>query len=155
MPSSSPPEGERELELQSTIEAMQEELESNLANGMEEAFPFDGVWVSESDDPALQWQVLVITSTYFYKVETQKPASSDIPEGVQEMFASIEAVDNDAQHIDLRIEGFRVNGRLVGFDFPIANVVYEVDGDVLKIGIARTGDGQYPPAPDDLAYYRK
>jgi hypothetical protein len=146
---------QREVELQGTIQALQTELESAQSAPLREPYPFEGLWVTETDDLTTTGQILVITDKHFYQVTTFTPNGSDVPTNLMEMFAILESVDQEAKHMDLRIQWFRNNGQFGGFDYPVANVVYEVSGDSLRIAIQRTGDGVYPEQPDPLPYYRQ
>jgi hypothetical protein len=146
---------EWEVDLQGTIQALETELDQAQAEPVDESYPFEGMWVTESEDISTTGQILVITKEHFYQVATFTAQGSDVTTNLMEMFATIEAVDPGLGHIELKVQWFRNNGKFGGFDYPIANVVYEVSGDTLRIAIQRTGDSRYPELPDPLPYYRQ
>lgn len=146
---------QREVALQSTIAALEGELQTSDASRAEAALPFEGFWVSESDDPSRSAQILVITKDSFYMLQTYDPSAPDLPVSAREMLAEIVSVDTKSNHILLRTRWFRTNGQFGAFGNPVATVTYTVDGDVLRIGMLRIDDTQFPEAADSEPYHRR
>ncbi|MDF1501237.1 MAG: hypothetical protein P1P76_12290 [Anaerolineales bacterium] len=138
-----------------TIEALQREIDS-LADGPEiESLPFEGFWVSESEDPSQTAQILVITPDSFYTLRTYDPDAPGLDPSAYEMYAEITSIDEANGHMVLRTQWFRTNGRFGGFDRPTARVTYRVEGDVLRLSLVRSDDGQFPESADSDPYYRQ
>jgi hypothetical protein len=146
---------QREADLQGTIAALEVESQASEASRLEAAFPFEGFWVSESDDPGMSAQILVITKDSFYELQTYDASAPNLPVSAHEMFADIVSVDSESNHIILRTKWFRTNGQFGGFGNPTATVTYAVENDLIRIGLLRIDDTQFPETPDSEPYYRK
>jgi hypothetical protein len=144
-----------DLELAETIEALEFELQALEASRVDAPLPFEGLWISESETPEHTAQILVITQSSFYFLETYDPAAENLPPAAREMFAEIQSYDLDKNHITLRIQWFRTNGVMGGFNTPTALVTYAVGEDIIQIAISRADDGLFPESPDPRVYFRK
>jgi hypothetical protein len=120
-----------------------------------EPLPFEGLWISEVDNPNQTAQILVITQSNFYMLETYDQAAENLPPAAREMFAEIRSYDLEKNQITLHIQWFRTNGVMGGFNSPTALVTYAVEGNTIRIGISRADDGLFPESPDPRAYFRK
>lgn len=149
------PQATRVRELSGTIEALESRLQTAQAAGADEPLPFEGLWVSESDDPEQMGQILSISRDGFYALETYSPSAADYPPAAREMFAEIQSYDLAKNHITLRIQWVRTNGVMGGFNVPRALVTYAVEEDAIQIAISRTGDGQFPELVEFRQYFRK
>lgn len=144
-----------QVDVLTTIEALEGETQTYEATQASAPLPFEGFWISESDDLTQSGQLLAITEDSFYQLQTYDPVAPNLPVSAREMFAEIVSYDLASNHMVLRIKWFRTNGQFGGFDHPTATVTYDVDGDILRIGILRRDDTQFPEAPNPEPYYRK
>ena len=144
----STPDASKELELLETIQTLEEAQQ-------DAPLPFEGLWISEADTPEKTAQILVITRDSFYTLETYDPAAENLPPAAREMLAEIRSYDLDKNQITLRIQWFRTNGVMGGFNSPTALVTYSVTEDTLQIAISRADDGLFPENPDPRVYFRK
>jgi len=113
--------------------------------------PFEGLWVSESDDLTRTDQVLAITGKSFYWIRTGNWArvvsEQGKPGGAHEEYAEIVSYDLQQGYISLRINWVRYNGVFVGFGDRGRDLFYVIDGDSIKVSSG--GDDPFE------TYYRK
>jgi len=150
----SSPQEDPILELEATVAALMSEGQP-AQTPASEPLPFQGLWVSASDDPAQAGQILVLTPESFYQVQTFDPLAPDYPPAARETFAEIVSYDLENSQLTLRIQWLRTNGTWGGFDQPTALITYRLEDDVLQIGISRSGDGQFPVSTGPLQYHRR
>lgn len=149
------PQATRVVELAGTIEALESRLQTAQDAEAEEPLPFEGLWVSESDDPEKTGQILSISRDSFYALETYSPSAADYPPAAREMFAEIQSYDLENNHITLRIRWLRTNGVMGGSNVPTALVTYAIDEDAIQIAVSRSGEGQFPVEAGTRRYLRK
>ena len=149
------PDVSKELELSETIQALESGLQALEAAQQAAPLPFEGLWISEDDTPDKTAQILVITRDSFYTLETYDPAAENLPPTAREMLAEIRSYDLEKNQITLRIQWFRTNGVMGGFNTPTALVTYAVTEDAIQIAISRADDGLFPDSPDPRIYCRK
>jgi hypothetical protein len=115
--------------------------------GTPERLPFEGMWVSEGDAPA----IIVFTKDSMYWVESDQVSQDQV--GARERFAKVVSYDLENNHITLLTQWIRVSGLMVGFDAPNFNITYQIDSETLRVGI---GWGEeFAAEADPLVYYRK
>ncbi len=111
------------------------------------ALPFEGIWVSEGDAPA----IIVFTKDSMYWVESDQVSADQM--GTRERFAEIVSYDLENSHITLLTKWIRVSGLMVGFDAPNFNITYSIEDDTLRVGVG--WDGEFAVDADPVAYFRK
>jgi hypothetical protein len=123
-------------------------IESPLpATTVPERLPFEGMWVSEAESPA----IIVFTKDSLYEVEPDQ-TNPDQPY-TREQFAKVVSYDLANHHISLRTQWIRAAGHMSGFGDPNFTITYLIDGDTLRIG---TGwEGEFATDTDPLVYHRK
>ena len=106
-----------------------------------EDMPFAGLWMSETE-------TLVFTKSSLYRVISNAEIGQ-----ANEQFAEIIAFDPLNNHITLRTQWIRVNGKSVGFDAPTYTLTYQINGDALQIG--RGTETEFTTQLDPMIYQRK
>lgn len=115
------------------------------ATPVPDRLPFEGMWMSDGDNP----EIIVFTKDSMYRVQSDQTTDS----AAREQFAKVVSFDLAANHISLRTQMIRVNGKKFGYDSPNFNVTYLIEGDTLRIGIG--WDDQFASEADPLVYHRK
>jgi hypothetical protein len=103
--------------------------------------PYLGLWSLEGEDGP---QMLVLTETSFYFVETGKTVSEE--GGTRERYAEVTAVDLENSQVTLMTKWIRVNGKMMGFDSPQFFLTYKIEDGMLSFGTSTEG------FPTELAY---
>ena len=106
-----------------------------------QAPPFSGLWMSETE-------TLVFTQTSLYRIESNADTGQ-----VSEQFAEIILYDPTNSHISLRIQWVKVNGKPVGFDYPVYSLSYKLGDHILQIGLGTETEFAVDLAP--TIYYQK
>jgi hypothetical protein len=113
----------------------------------EGGLPFEGLWISESQDSSgfYEHEVLAITARNLYWV-------SGAANGVTEELYEVASYDLQNNHITLIKIWIRRNGVSFGFDYNPWLLTYAVQGDELRITIA--GESEFPDEAISEPYYR-
>lgn len=115
------------------------------------ALPFEGLWISKSDDLTRTGQVLAITGKSVYWIQTgnwaRVPSEQGKPGGAHEEYAEIVSYNLQQGYISLLLNWARYNGVFIGFGDRARELFYVLDGDSIKVS---TGGGD----PFET-YYRK
>jgi hypothetical protein len=85
--------------------------------------PFEGIWTND------EGTVLILTANRFYFKFIQGQEG----EVVTETFAEILDYDLDAGHLHIYMDSILLNTRPGGFDYPQRYLIYQIDGDTLRI----------------------
>ncbi len=124
-------------------------------SGLDQAImPITGLWVSETGENVLPDQVIMITDSSFYWLQTQEQT-------VREEFSDIVSVDMVSGHMQVRMRWIRINGQQMGFDSPTYNLSFVREGDTLRItdgtGTSGRQETVYPDLPDETfpSFHRK
>jgi hypothetical protein len=107
--------------------------------------PFEGMWMTDGDDP----EIIAVTKDSMYQVQSDQPTDMV----AREHLSKIVSYDLAANHISLRTQMIRVNGKKFGYDSPNFTITYLIEGDTLRIGIG--GEDQFTTEMSPLVYYRK
>jgi hypothetical protein len=114
------PGGETEAPLASTTEAPVPTADYSLE------LPFEGIWTND------EGTVLVLTVNRFYF----KFLQGEEGEVVTENFAEILDYDLDAGHLHIYMDSVLLNTRPGGFDYPQRYLVFDFEGDTLRIAFS-------------------
>jgi hypothetical protein len=85
--------------------------------------PFEGIWTSEDGT------VLILTADRFYLKFLQGQEN----EVVTENLAKILDYDLEAGHLHIYMDAVLLNTRPGGFDYPQRYLMYQIDGDRIRI----------------------
>jgi hypothetical protein len=107
--------------------------------------PFEGMWMTDGEEP----EIIVFTRDSMYQVQSDQPTDMV----AREHLSKIVSYDLAANHISLRTQMIRVNGKKVGYDSPNFTITYLIEGDTLRIGIG--WEDQFATETEPLIYYRK
>jgi len=123
----------------------------------ETMLPFEGLWVSEGDNPSQAYQVIVFTANSVYWVQTGNWANiaslEGIEGGVREEFFEIRSYDLALNQMSLSKRWVRTGGFSGGFDSPEWLLSYSIEGDELRFALESTGE--FPELIDAEPYVRK